>query len=96
MNKEDLPIPGSVVLVDVDGRYAGAHATEGSQLDIVLSPTPSNDCNDPLQWSWKRKQVAHAMLVICKCKLDLTSLNDRHSQCRYRNGLAVLCPHANL
>jgi hypothetical protein len=66
MSKAELPIPGSVVLVDLNGQFGGAHATEGSQHDIVLSPVPSNDVNDPLRWSWKRKQVAHAMLVICE------------------------------
>lgn len=50
---DDLPIPGSLLLVD-DG---------GGEHDIVLHPTPSNDVNDPLNWSWKRKQLAFWMLM---------------------------------
>ncbi|BEJ15009.1 hypothetical protein CspHIS471_0407760 [Cutaneotrichosporon sp. HIS471] len=50
-NVDDLPIPGSLLLVE-----------EGDH-EIVLHPTPSNDVNDPLNWSWKRKQLAFWMLM---------------------------------
>lgn len=50
---DDLPIPGTLLLVD-DG---------GGEREIVLHPTPSNDVNDPLNWSWKRKQLAFWMLM---------------------------------
>jgi hypothetical protein len=72
MSHEHLPIPGSLVLVDVDGRQQNEHVQGGK--DIVLSPVPSNDLNDPLRWSWKRKQIHNAMLVLCKwrvrCRFD--------------------------
>jgi hypothetical protein len=64
MSHEHLPIPGSLVLVDVDGRQQNEHVQGGK--DIVLSPVPSNDVNDPLRWSWKRKQIHNAMLVLCE------------------------------
>lgn len=63
---EDLPIPGSLVLIDVNDELGRLHASGAEGSDIVLSPTPSNDVNDPLRWSNKRKQLGHAMLVVCK------------------------------
>lgn len=64
MSNQDLPIPGSLILVDLDGRQQHEHAQ--GQKDVVLSPVPSNDVNDPLRWSWKRKQLHNAMLVLCE------------------------------
>jgi hypothetical protein len=55
----NLPIPGSLLLVD-------EHATGAHQGDIILSPTPSRDFNDPLNWSKWRKQLAFAMLMTCE------------------------------
>ncbi|BEJ11927.1 hypothetical protein CspHIS471_0203870 [Cutaneotrichosporon sp. HIS471] len=52
----NLPIPGSLLLVD-------EHATGARHGDIILSPTPSRDFNDPLNWSKWRKQLAFAMLM---------------------------------
>lgn len=62
---DTLPIPGSLQLLDTTGQRNLEHATKGA-ADIVLSPVPSNDVNDPLRWSWRRKQVHHAMLVLCE------------------------------
>ncbi|KAL1404973.1 hypothetical protein Q8F55_008586 [Vanrija albida] len=56
-----LPIPGTLVLVDTDGRAAGPHA---GRSDVILHPTPSADANDPLNWSTARKQIAFAMLMV--------------------------------
>lgn len=64
-NTRELPIPGSVVLVDVAGNLDARHATN-APADIVLSPTPSNDINDPLNWTPGRKRMVTAMLAICK------------------------------
>ncbi|OCF54589.1 hypothetical protein L486_07721 [Kwoniella mangroviensis CBS 10435] len=63
LSSRELPIPGSVVLVDKDGHQT-QHAEGRHNTDVVLSPKPSNDVNDPLRWSWKRKQLAHWMLVV--------------------------------
>ncbi|KAF2799409.1 putative MFS transporter [Melanomma pulvis-pyrius CBS 109.77] len=51
-------IPGTVHLVDLDHSMHTRHAGGG---DIVLDPTPSNDANDPLNWSPRRK----LMSMIC-------------------------------
>ncbi|KAK0376111.1 hypothetical protein CLIM01_06531 [Colletotrichum limetticola] len=58
-------IPGTVHLVDLEGTMASRHA-EGSGKDIVLIPTPSNDPDDPLNWSPRRKyQLLACICVYC-------------------------------
>ncbi|KAL2799435.1 major facilitator superfamily domain-containing protein [Aspergillus keveii] len=48
----DLPVPGTVRLIDATGDLSVKH---GEKADIVLIPQPSSDPNDPLNWSWRRK-----------------------------------------
>lgn len=48
-------VPGTVTLVDINHILATKHANHG---DIVLVPTPSNDPNDPLNWSSSRKTMS--------------------------------------
>ena len=53
----NLPVdslPGTVHLVDLEHTMHTRHAGSGDK-DIVLVPTPSNDPDDPLNWSPKRK-----------------------------------------
>lgn len=38
----DMPVPGTVHLVDLEGTMHAQHA-KGGQRDIVLIPTPSSD-----------------------------------------------------
>ncbi|KAH7029253.1 major facilitator superfamily domain-containing protein [Microdochium trichocladiopsis] len=52
-------VPGTVRLVDLYHNIRGPHAAKG---DIVLDPVPSNDPNDPLNWSPRRK----LMSLICQ------------------------------
>ena len=47
-------VPGTVHLVDIEQTMHTRHAGSGAK-DIVLVPTPSNDPDDPLNWSPKRK-----------------------------------------
>ncbi|KAJ5974088.1 hypothetical protein N7481_011298 [Penicillium waksmanii] len=49
-------IPGTVTLVDVQHVLNTRHARGDS--DIVLIPTPSNDPDDPLNWSPRRKLLS--------------------------------------
>lgn len=51
-------IPGTIDLVDV---YHIRHAGD-VEGDIVLNPAPSNDPNDPLNWSPWRKTIS----LICQ------------------------------
>lgn len=47
-------IPGTVHLVDLEHTLETRHVSG----DIVLVPVPSNDPDDPLNWSPKRKIIA--------------------------------------
>jgi hypothetical protein len=49
-------VPGTVHLVDIEHALHSRHA--GSGGDIVLVPTPSNDPDDPLNWTPRRKLTA--------------------------------------
>jgi hypothetical protein len=60
---DDSVVPGSVYLVDVQDKAAVVHA--GNESAIVLSPTPSSDVNDPLNWSRGRKILHVTCVMIC-------------------------------
>ncbi|KAH6680435.1 putative MFS transporter [Halenospora varia] len=51
-------IPGTVHLLDLDHSMATRHSA--SQKEIVLIPSPSDDPDDPLNWSPKRKALSTA------------------------------------
>ncbi|RSL86545.1 hypothetical protein CEP51_002742 [Fusarium floridanum] len=55
-------IPGTIHLVDLDGTMHSRHA-QGATRDVVLVPTPSDDPDDPLNWSHRRK----TLLLSCIC-----------------------------
>ncbi|KAL1894173.1 hypothetical protein Sste5346_005959 [Sporothrix stenoceras] len=58
-------IPGTVYLVDIHHNVAARHAKgKGNEDDIVLIPTPSNDVNDPLNWSPRRKMMSTICLAV--------------------------------
>ncbi|KAF7116253.1 hypothetical protein CNMCM5793_004329 [Aspergillus hiratsukae] len=50
-------IPGTFTLVDVEHVLAARHLDRGD-TDIVLVPQPSNDPDDPLNWSPRRKLLS--------------------------------------
>jgi hypothetical protein len=50
-------VPGTVHLVDLEHVLHTRHAKSGTG-DIVLVPTPSNDPDDPLNWTPRRKLIA--------------------------------------
>lgn len=58
--QDDDYVPGTVYLVDVDGRAASARH-DANHKNIVLSPRPSSDPNDPLNWTPRRKLLAVSM-----------------------------------
>ncbi|UKZ76817.1 hypothetical protein TrVFT333_004531 [Trichoderma virens FT-333] len=49
----EVPIPGTVQLVDVQGIFNVKHGQQSR--DIVLVPQPTNDPDDPLRWTSQRK-----------------------------------------
>ena len=60
---DDCFIPGTVHLVDIEGTLRAKHAS-GGQNDIVLIPAPSDDPDDPLNWSAKRKMTSTASVSL--------------------------------
>ena len=64
-------VPGTVHLVDLTGTLNAKHAS-GLSKDIVLVPAPSEDPEDPLNWSARRKLLATAcicvlVVLLCPC-----------------------------
>ncbi|KAE8314346.1 MFS general substrate transporter [Aspergillus transmontanensis] len=56
-------VPGTVLLVDDTNEQSTRHAT-GKHTEIVLIPPPSDDPNDPLNWSPTRKKQHLILLCI--------------------------------
>jgi hypothetical protein len=65
-------IPGTVHLVDLDGTMRTQHA-QGGQRDIVLVPTPSQDPDDPLMWSPRRKALSMACMGVYTLMVGIAS-----------------------
>ncbi|KAH6887491.1 major facilitator superfamily protein [Thelonectria olida] len=59
--------PGTVHLVDVVGNHASAHSKDG----VELIPRPSEDPEDPLNWSRKRKYLSAGMVFTYTLGLGL-------------------------
>ncbi|GMM28043.1 hypothetical protein DAMA08_007590 [Martiniozyma asiatica (nom. inval.)] len=64
-------VPGTVHLVDVGHSLNVEHNGES---DIILIPQPTDDPNDPLTWSWKRKNIQFAILFYW-CFLSAVTTN---------------------
>ncbi|TKA78380.1 hypothetical protein B0A55_04724 [Friedmanniomyces simplex] len=58
---DESVVPGTVHMVDLDQTMQAKHSK--AHQDIVLVPTPSDDPNDPLNWSPRRKNMA----LVCMC-----------------------------
>lgn len=56
-------MPGTIHLVDIEGTLRAKHAS-GGQTDVVLIPAPSDDPDDPLNWSAKRKMLSTASVFV--------------------------------
>ena len=56
-------VPGSVYLVDQQ-RILNAKHAGGRQQDIVLVPAASDDPDDPLNWSPKRKLLSTVSVCV--------------------------------
>lgn len=57
---DETAIPGTVHLVDLEGTIRAKHASAAQVRDVVLVPAPSEDPDDPLNWSPQRKRLATA------------------------------------
>ena len=58
------PVRGTVHLVDVQGDLDSKHLPGSRKNGIVLVPAPSDDSEDPLNWSAKRKGLASASICL--------------------------------
>lgn len=68
-------VPGTIHLVDIEGTLRAKHAS-GGQNDVVLIPAPSDDPDDPLNWSAKRKLLSLASISMCVYHLLFFSIFD--------------------
>lgn len=73
MDEERALPPGTVRLIDVDGNIPGLHGNTSSDRDIVLQPQPSEDPEDPLNWSLRRKLLATSCVLIYTLMIALPS-----------------------
>lgn len=58
-NEEEMQLPGTVHMIDMDGVLDVEQETDG----IILHPLPSRNPNDPLRWSPKKKLYQFSLLV---------------------------------
>lgn len=65
--------PGTTHLVDLDGTMATKHANDKDVRDIVLIPRPSDDPEDPLNWSFRRKLLSTSCVVVYTMLLAIPS-----------------------
>lgn len=92
-NKVLSHVPGTVLLDEIAGHSESQttnlkHAT-GKEAHIILAPQPSEDPNDPLNWSSFRKDIALYILcfgsivnaacqVNCFLRISLISTRDHY------------------
>ncbi|KPM43136.1 hypothetical protein AK830_g3389 [Neonectria ditissima] len=69
---ERLP-PGTVRLIIAEGDLTSKHAEGKGQKDIILVPRPSEDPEDPLNWSFRRKVLATSCVVVYTIMIAIPS-----------------------
>jgi hypothetical protein len=69
---ESLP-PGTVRLIDTSGAVLSRHADGKGYSDIILIPRPSEDPEDPLNWSFRRKILATSCVVMYTIMIAIPS-----------------------
>nr|POE93282.1 putative mfs-type transporter [Quercus suber] len=62
-NIDESIVPGTIHLVDVNHTQLEKHS-QAPKHDILLVPTPSDDPDDPLNWSRRRKYLSLGCLVV--------------------------------
>ncbi|KAK2027472.1 major facilitator superfamily transporter [Colletotrichum zoysiae] len=73
MEESDPLPPGTSRLIDVDGSVIAKHASGSNEQDIVLIPRPSDDPEDPLNWTRKRKLLATSCVIIYTVMIAIPS-----------------------
>jgi hypothetical protein len=74
---DESAIPGTVHLVDLEGTLRAKHASGGNS-DVVLVPAPSNDPDDPLNWSPRRKMLSTFCMATYTLVRYLLSVDHLH------------------
>ncbi|GJD05178.1 major facilitator superfamily transporter [Colletotrichum higginsianum] len=69
---DGLP-PGTTKLIDQDGSIVGKHASGSDESDIVLIPRASDDPEDPLNWTKKRKWLATSCVLVYTIMIAIPS-----------------------
>lgn len=70
---ERLP-PGTVRLIDMGNSEKHTKHAEGKgEGDIILVPTPSEDPEDPLNWTFKRKILATSCVLVYTIMIAIPS-----------------------
>ncbi|CZT14560.1 related to transporter protein HOL1 [Ramularia collo-cygni] len=72
MDEERKLPPGTVRLVDIDHTLNTKHAN-GADQDIVLHPKPSEDPEDPLNWSFRRKMLSTSCIIMYTLMIAIPS-----------------------
>lgn len=75
MDEDDF-VPGTVHLIDLEGILSVKHAS-GHQEDVVLVPEPSEDPDDPLNWSGKRKLLSTTCICVYVIQLCIEVIFQR-------------------
>ncbi|KDN70524.1 putative major facilitator superfamily transporter [Colletotrichum sublineola] len=73
MEKTNALPPGTSRLIDVDGSVVAKHASGSDEQDIVLIPRPSDDPEDPLNWTKKRKLLATSCVIVYTVMIAIPS-----------------------
>ncbi|KAF9885252.1 hypothetical protein FE257_000612 [Aspergillus nanangensis] len=71
VNSNNGTIPGTITLVDLEHRIATRHS--GQNSDIVLVPAPSDDPDDPLNWSPRRKLLSTICVSLWTIFMGITA-----------------------
>ncbi|KAJ0167050.1 putative MFS-type transporter [Colletotrichum tanaceti] len=69
---DGLP-PGTTKLIDPDGSVVGKHASGPDEADIVLLPRASDDPEDPLNWTQRRKWLATSCVLVYTVMIAIPS-----------------------
>ena len=65
--------PGTIRLIDQDGTVLRKHAHGKNVEDIILVPQPSEDPEDPLNWSFRRKLLATSCICFYTAMIAIPS-----------------------
>lgn len=63
LDTEDTEVPGTIYF-ESDAETASGLKRHPKRSDVVLQPQPSNDVNDPLNWSRWRKEAYYISILI--------------------------------